>query len=98
MAICCNANRTYIGSGCSYHTAPIPKPCPTPEPVSECFSHSPLHSSHPVCENLPLAMSYMTPQPYQGLVCVTEALFRGSAFVNLYDPWIPCGPHKVCKP
>lgn len=40
-----------------------------------------------MCVDLPLAMAYMNPQPYTGLVSCDVALARGSAFNNLYDPW-----------
>lgn len=40
-----------------------------------------------MCVELPLAMAYMNPQPYTGLVSCEIALGRGSAFNNLYDPW-----------
>lgn len=42
-----------------------------------------------MCVDLPLAMAYMNPQPYTGLVNCDLALTRGSAFNNLYDPWKP---------
>ena len=42
-----------------------------------------------MCMDLPLAMAYMNPQPYTGLVSCDMALARGSAFNNLYDPWNP---------
>ena len=40
-----------------------------------------------LCEDLPLGAAYVNPQPYTGLVNPEEALLRGSAFNNLYDPW-----------
>ncbi len=46
-----------------------------------------------MCDELPLAMAYMNPQPYTGLVNSDIALARGSAFNNLYDPW---NPGKSC--
>lgn len=46
-----------------------------------------------MCMDLPLAMAYMNPQPYTGLVSCEIALERGSAFNNLYDPW---NPGKYC--
>jgi len=46
-----------------------------------------------MCMDLPLAMAYMNPQPYTGLVDCDMALSRGSAFNNLYDPW---NPGKYC--
>ena len=40
-----------------------------------------------MCVDLPLAMVYMNPQPYTGLISCELALERGSAFNNLYEPW-----------
>ena len=100
MANCCNADRTYMGTGRCYMRQPIReavRPTYTEKPASP--SSAPRSrdfcgcSPETLCENLPLATSYMAPQPYIGLVCAEPALSRGSSFDNLYDPRTPGGSH-----
>ena len=45
------------------------------------------------CDNLPLATSYVTPQPYTNLNPVEDVLTQGTYFNDLYQPY-PKGGHR----
>ena len=87
MANCCSTDRLYMGTGRSFvrQTSRESDGCGRSSAAS--FRSPNGCEPESLCENLPLAMSYMAPPPYTGLVDAETALARGSAFNNLYRPW-----------
>lgn len=97
--------RQYMENPCSCQQTKMEKCTQIPKPTGSCECehlkrfksdteqtvrcHEDGCQPESLCFDLPLAMAYMNPQPYTGLVSGDVALMRGSAFNNLYDPWMP---------
>ena len=89
MAICACAGRNYSGNARQYMETNQRMSVRQEARQSQLRCHEDGCQPESLAADLPLAMAYVNPQPYTGLVCAETALSRGSSFNNLYDPWAP---------